>query len=65
MEIVLPPCSTRQERTTTTTSLYELIEALQNEFGPENDDLVVTTVVHLLRSERIKFLHNLEAGHCN
>ena len=65
METGLPPWSTRQQCTAITTSLYELIEALQNEIGPEDDDLVVATVMYLWRSQRIKFLHNLEASHCN
>ena len=53
METVLPPCSTGQEYIET--NLYELIEALQSEIGPENDDLIVAIIVYLLRSKRIKF----------
>ena len=64
METVLPPCSCRQH-TPSTTTLYALIEALQNAFGPENDDLVVATVMYLLRSQCIRFLPNLEASRCN
>ncbi len=64
METVLPPCSCRQH-TPSTTTLYALIEALQNEVSPENDDLVVATVMYLLRSQSIRFLPNLETGHCN
>lgn len=62
---LVPPCSTRPQSTTITTSLYELIEALQNEVGPENDDLVVATVVYLLRSQHIRFLRNSETNHYN
>ena len=62
---LVPSCSTGQQSTTITTSLYELIEALQHEVGPENDDLVVATVVYLLRSQHIRFLHNTEPSHCN
>ena len=65
METLLPPCSTSQQSSTVTTSLYELMEALQNALGPENDDLVVATVVYLLRSQSIRFLHDTEASHCN
>jgi hypothetical protein len=65
METVLPPCSCRQQGTASTTTLYELIETLQNALGSEHDDLVVATVMYLWRSQRIKFLHNLEASHCN
>ena len=65
METVLPPCSTRQQCTAITTSLYELIEALQNEVGPEDDDLVVATVAYLLRSQRIRFPRYPGTSHCN
>ena len=65
METVLPPCSTRPQCTTITTSLYELIEALQNEVGPADDDLVVATVAYLLRSQRIRFLCYTGTSHCN
>ena len=65
METLLPPCSTSQQSSTITTSLYELMEALQNAVGPENDALVVATVVYLLRSQSIRFFHDTEASHCN
>ena len=65
METVLPPCSCGQHGTTNTTTLYALIEALQNAFGPENDDLVVATVMYLLRSQCVRFLPNLEVSRCN
>ena len=61
--VVVPPRRTRQQGLTT--SLYDLIEAIQNTVGPEDDDLVVATVVYLLRTGRIRFLHNLGVGHCN
>ena len=62
METILPPCSTGQEYTKT--SLYELIETLQNEISPENDDLIVAIIVYLLRSKRIRFCAT-RASHCN
>ena len=62
---LVPPCSTRPQSTTITTSLYELIEAIQKEVGPENDDLVVATVVYLLRSQRLRLPRNTEASDCN
>jgi len=40
----------------TTTTLYDLMAALQAVVGPDDDALVVATVVHLLRSERLTFL---------
>ena len=39
-----------------TTTLYALLAALQDVVGPDNDLLVVATVVHLLRSGRLTFL---------
>jgi hypothetical protein len=36
--------------TTLTTTLYDLIAALQDAAGPDADDLVVTTVLHLIDS---------------
>jgi hypothetical protein len=39
-----------------TTTLYELIVALQSAAGPNDDALVVATIVHLLRSGRLTFL---------
>lgn len=38
------------------TTLYDLIEALQNIMPPEADAMVTATVVHLLRSGQITFL---------
>ena len=66
MQTVLkPPRSTTQKLTTMTTSLYELIEAVQTEVGPENDELVVATVMYVLRSGRATFLNSMGASHCN
>jgi hypothetical protein len=47
------------------TNLYELIEAVQNQVGPENDELVVATVMYLLRAGRATFLSNMGTSHCN
>ena len=66
METILkPPLNTTQRSTTVTTNLYELIEAVQNQVGPENDELVVATVMYLLRAGRATFLSNMGASHCN
>jgi hypothetical protein len=35
------------------TTLYDVIAALQDGLGPDDDALVVATVVHLLRSRRL------------
>ena len=39
-----------------TTTLYDLMAALQDLVGPDDDALVVATVVHLLRSGRLTVL---------
>ena len=36
-----------------TTTLYDLISALQEAAGPEEDTLVVAAMVHLMRSGRL------------
>ena len=42
------------------TTLYDLIDAISRELSPDEEDLVVATVLHLLRSGRIRFLRNSE-----
>jgi hypothetical protein len=44
-----------------TTTLYDLMAALQNVVGPDNDVLVVATMVHLLRSGRLIMLGKARA----
>ena len=39
-----------------TTTLYDLIAAIQDELSPDDDTLVVATVVHLQRSGRLTWL---------
>jgi hypothetical protein len=63
--ILKPPLNTTQRSTTVTTSLYELIEAVQNHVGAENDELVVATVMYLLRAGRATFLSNMGTSHGN
>jgi alpha-ketoglutarate-dependent taurine dioxygenase len=41
---------------TITTTLYDLIAAMQSVVKPEEDELVVTAMIHLLRSGRIRFM---------
>lgn len=66
METILkPPLNTTQQSTTVTTNLYELVEAVQDQVGPEEDGLVVATVMHLLRAGRATFLYDMGASHCN
>ena len=60
-----PPLKTTQQSTTITTNLYELIEAVQSQVEPENDELVVATVMYILRTRRATFLHNTGVSHCN
>ena len=60
-----PPRNTTQKSTTITTNLYEQIEAVQQQVGSENDELVVATVMHLLRTGHATFLRGTGASHCN
>jgi hypothetical protein len=39
-----------------TTTLYDLMEAMQDEDSTDADDLVVTAVLELLRAKRLAFL---------
>ena len=43
--------------TPTITTLYELIEALQNQVEPEDDVVVTAAVVHLCNAGYVKFLN--------
>ena len=63
--ILKPPLHPTQKSTTITTNLYELVEAVQNQIGPEHDELVVATVMRILRTGRATFLYNTGASHCN
>ena len=42
-----------QPASTTLTTLYDLVAAVQDSVGPEHDDLVVATVVSLLRAGHV------------
>jgi hypothetical protein len=46
----------KSEPTLVTTTLYDLIEAMQDDASPEADDFVVTAVMELLRTGRVVFL---------
>jgi hypothetical protein len=53
-------CSTPERSTTVaptrvTTTLYDVIAALQTVVEPEEDDVVVAIVTHWLRSGRLRF----------
>ena len=59
-----PTLKTSGERTqsqTITTTLYDLIAALQDVVQPGEDALVVATMVHLLCTGRITLLSGIEA----
>ena len=60
-----PPLHTTQRSTTITTNLYELVEAVQNQLGPENDELVVAMVMYLLRAGRATFLYSMGTRYCD
>lgn len=49
-----------EERTTIQTTLYDLIVAIREEIGPDEEHLVTPVVVHLLNSGRIKFIDDVQ-----
>jgi hypothetical protein len=51
--IVYPP---------TITTLYDLMEALQDQVTPEDDATVTAAVVHLFNADYVKFLNR--SGNC-
>jgi len=63
--VLKPPLDTPQQSTTIRTNLYELVEAVQNQVGPENDELIVATVMHILRTGRATFRYDMGASHYN
>jgi hypothetical protein len=52
-----------QESVIITTTLYDLIAAINSEVSPEEDALVIATVMALLNSGRVRFLG--ERNHYN
>jgi hypothetical protein len=42
-----------------TTTLYDVVAALQTVVKPDEDDLVVAVMVHWLRSGRVTFVRNV------
>ena len=57
MHAILDPASQDDTSSgTITTTLYDLMDAMQDDITPSEEDLVVASVVHLLRSGRITFL---------
>lgn len=49
----MPVGCTTQTPTALTTTLYDLIAALQDVAGPDENALVVAAVMHLMRSRRL------------
>lgn len=48
-----------KQRSTVRTTLYELIQAINEQLPPEEDGLVPGIVLHMLATGQIKFIHNL------
>ena len=42
------------------TTLYDLIDAIRTELSADEDELVVATVLHLIKSGRLRFLRQQE-----
>jgi hypothetical protein len=65
MKIITKPLADESKPSTSIrTTLYDLIEVINAEVGPEDERLVIATVVHLLNTGRIKFLGHSEANTC-
>lgn len=60
---VMPVGCTTQTPTALTTTLYDLIAALQDATGPDGDTLVVATVMHLMRSRRLTWRRDRRERH--
>jgi hypothetical protein len=56
------PCTARKSPYPTTihTTLYNLIAALSAEVGPDEEDVLTATVVHLLNTHRVTCNGNLQ-----
>jgi hypothetical protein len=57
----MPTIGTRQVCEQTTTTLYDLIAAVQSVVEPDNDEEVVATVLHMLRTKRARWCDNVAA----
>ena len=51
----------RQRPQTVQTTLYHLIAAMQDRHGPEDDALIVSAVMELIRAGQLRFLDEMEA----
>jgi hypothetical protein len=51
---------TERESAIIKTTLYDLIDAIRTELAPDEDELVVATVLYLMRSGRMRFLREQE-----
>lgn len=52
---IFTPAQSHADTGTIHTTLYDLIEAISAEVGPQEEHLVTATLVHLLNSGRVKF----------
>ena len=66
MHTVVDPSEAESVATTTpatmTTTLYDLLAAVQSVVGPDDDALVVTTVLHMLRAGRATWRGDIVVG---
>lgn len=56
------PCTTRKSTHSTAihTTLYDLFAALSAEVGPNEEDVLTATIVHLLNAHRVTCIGNLQ-----
>jgi hypothetical protein len=52
---VFTPAPSHVDTSTIHTTLFDLIEAISAEVGPQEDHLVTATLVHLINSGRVRF----------
>ena len=59
LSILRTPLSQRPQ--TIRTTLYHLMAAMQERYGPEDDALIVGAVAELVRAGRLRLPHDMEA----
>ena len=63
MHTVVDPSEAESETPATiTTTLYDLLAAVQSVVGPDDDALAVAAVLHMLRSGRVTWRGDIVVG---
>lgn len=64
METVAMRLAEHQRSATMTTTLYDLVAAIQAAVEPDQEELVVPIVSHMLHAGHVTFLRNARLPHC-